>query len=83
MAQKYQVILVNGNLNVEAESLEVDEKGHLNIVQTDKATGVKKVVLQANSRHWVMWMLSDGPPSIVTAPPGSIPVVPPNFGRRN
>jgi hypothetical protein len=79
MSQKYQIILINGQVQIEADDLQVDEKGHLCVYGHDPEMGDPKLMLQVNARHWVSWMFSDGPPKVI--PVSAIPPIPP-FGRK-
>lgn len=90
MAHKYLVILINGQIILEAEKMEVDEKGNLNFYQPVDVSDPGdllllnrnenpqkfRLVFQANARHWVSWMFSDGPPSIMPATRDMMPNMP-------
>ena len=81
MSQKYLILLTTGQVQVDTEKIEVDERGNLNVWTRDLRTNEDIISLTANNRHWVAYMVSDGPPSIVHAAPGMMPTpFPPRRG---
>ena len=78
---KYQVILVNTALTIDAVDLKIDSDHRLNVYGKDDVSGETRLVLQANARHWICWMLVNEAPSVVPATMIQVPPAP--FGRRN